>query len=208
MIQIIGPDRVGDTTYRIVEGTMTNNAARIANWDWYAAACRTGADIPSRMEMRDYGRECALAYILEGDTITDAVTKATKHMYHRCYDDAKGYIKRTTGDRDRMMAVTSSVDTNEAMFLDPNDPHQTTGAKGYYHHTKYYDNHRWFETADLIARLDLPDDEKQILTFIALGYTTKEIAETVGLKRTTLAMRLPKIMERIRDTCRTAISSL
>ena len=203
-MQRLGPAHVGDDTYRIVESTMMNNANRIVGWDWYQAAWHTGAAIPTRMEMRNYGRECALAYILEGDTITAAVTKGTKLMYHRAYDDAKGYIKHVGGERDRAMAVTSLVDTNTTLLNDAS----TKGDRGYYHHSKYYDNHQWFETADLIARLTLPAEEKEILSLIALGYSTKEIAAQVGLKRTTLTMRLPKIMERIREQCRTALKAL
>jgi hypothetical protein len=207
MIQIIGPDMVGNDTYRIVEATMMNNANRIAGYDWYAAACQTGTAIPTKMQMRNYGRECALAYVLEGETITAAVTLATKLMYHRTYDDAKGYIKRTTGDRDRMIAVTSIVDTQSWAFDDEWDP-ALRGSFAARSRLQYRDNHGWFETADLIARLDLPDQEKQILSLIALGYSTKDIADQIGLKRTTLTMRLPKLMERIRETCLTALKAL
>ena len=154
--------------------------------------------------MRNYGRECALAYIMEGDSITEAVTKATKLMYRRCYDDAKGYIKHVGGERDRAEAVTSLVDTQTTLLNDAT----ATGDRAFFHHSKYYDDHGLFEVADLIARLEIPAQEKQVLGLIALGYGTKEIAEQVGLKRTTLSMRLPKIMERIREQCRTAISSL
>ena len=204
-MQRLGPQHVGDDTYRIVESTMMNNAKRITGYDWYQAARTSGTYIPGRQEMRDYGRECALAYIMEGDTITEAVTKAIKLVYHRVYDDARGYIKHVGGDRDRAVAVTSLVDTQTVLLV---EELRTPGMEGFFQHTKYWDNHGWFETADLIARLEIPGEEKEILSLIALGYGTKEIAETVGLKRTTLSMRLPKIMERIREQCRTAISSL
>ena len=208
MMQRLGPAHVGDDTYRIVEATMMNNAKRITGYDWYAAAGHTGTDIPTKMEMRNYGRECALAYILEGDTITAAVAKAIKHVYHRAYDDAKGDIKHVGGGRDRAMAVSSLVDTNMVILDDRSTDGLATGMRAAYLKLQYLDNHRWFETADLIARLDLPAEEKQILTYIALGYTTKDIAAEIGVKRTTLAMRLPKIMERIREQCRTALKAL
>ena len=200
---MIGPDRVGDDTYRIVEATMMNNAKRIITYDWYQAAWHTGTTIPSYMQMRNYGREAALAYTLEGDTITAAVTKATKHMYHYAYDEARGYIKHAGGERDRCVAVTSLVDTQTTLL----NEHVSQGTRGAYRKLQYRDNHRWFETADLISRLDATGEEKGILSLIALGYSTKEIAESVGLKRTTLVMRLPKLMERIREQCRTAINS-
>ena len=200
---MIGPDRVGDDTYRIVEATMMNNAKRIVGYDWYQAAWHTGTTIPSYMEMRNYGRECALAYVLEGDTITVAVTKATKLMYRYAYDEARGYIKHAGGTRDRCVAVTSLVDTNTTLLNEA----ASQGTRSAYLKLQYRDNHRWFEAADLISRLDVTGEEKGILSLIALGYTVKEIAESVGVKRTTLAMRLPKLMERIREQCRTAINS-
>jgi hypothetical protein len=198
MMQRIGPEHVGKDTYRIIEATMMNNAKRIVGYNWYQAAYPNGT-VPTRTEMRDYGRECALAYILEGDTYDQALRKATKHMYHRCYDDARNYIKYVGGNRDRVQAVTSLVETNTG------DGTGIAAARSRQAFTEnpttwHVDDHHWFETCDMITRLPIPDLDKQVLTLIAAGYKHREIGETLGIKRTTITMMVPRIAERIR-TC-------
>ena len=205
MTQRIGPEHVGNDTYRIIEATMMNNAKRITSYNWYVAA-RPNGTVPTRIEMRNYGRECALAYILEGETWDQALRKATKHMYHRCWDDARGYVKYVGGKRERVQAVTSIVSTitsdlgiagtrsRQAYEDNPNSWH--------------VDNHHWFETCDMITRLPLPDLDKQVLTLVAGGYNHREIGETLGIKRTTITMMMPRIAERIRTSLGAGNSSL
>ncbi len=203
-MQRIGPEHVGKDTYRIVEATMMNNAKRITGWNWYQAAYPLGT-VPGRTEMRNYGRECALAYILDGETWDQSLRKATKHMYDRCYDDAKTYIKYDNGKRQRCQATTSLVETNtgdgtgvaaaRSREAFDNNPH-------YFH----VDNHHWFETCDMITRLPIPDLDKQVLTLVAAGYKHREIGEVLGIKRTTITMMMPRITERIRK-CLDAESS-
>ena len=65
--QYITPDMVGEIVYRKAEAIMMSNANRICGWDWYQAAYPLGV-APTRMEMRNYGRECALAYHHDGHT--------------------------------------------------------------------------------------------------------------------------------------------
>ena len=64
---------VGELTYRRAEGSITNNAKRMRGYDWFNAARSGGTQMPSLHEMRQYGRECALAYILEGVPFNEAI---------------------------------------------------------------------------------------------------------------------------------------
>lgn len=194
MTQYIIPDMVGTATYRKAEACMTNNAKRIIGWDWYQTARPLGI-APTMKEMRDYGRECALAYILEGHPEREAYQLATRHMYQRAYDDIRGYVRHTGGDRDRVEATTSIVSTQT--FHTPYEANNLWA----------WQDHRWFELCDAIARLDLNQQEKKILVLLAAGWTKKETAEEVGLKRTTLVMRIPRIAEKIGAAWRTIVSS-
>jgi len=209
MIQRITPDMVGADIYQMTEACITNNAKRMMHYDWYAAARSTGSQLPGLVEMRNYGRECTLAYVLEGKPIEEALKLGTSHMYHRVYDDARNLIRNFGygGGRDKIQAITSVVDTHTASAFDERGEQVSAATTGAYNKLIHFDDNRMFETLDWIAAMPLPDMDKHVLTLYAVGYTTTEAAAELGIGRTTLVMRIPKIAERMRDIWSTESSS-
>jgi len=176
-LQRITPEMVGEDTYQHVEACIAQNVRRMQGYNWYNAG-RTVGVAPGFFEMRDYGRECALAYLTQGTPFNDAIQQGTRHAYDRAYGDISGYIRNTGSKREGTVAVTSLTNTFTTHF--------------------YHDDYRWFEVCDMIASLPFPDMDKEMLVLYAAGWTHNEVAKHAGINRTTAVMRAKRIGERIR----------
>lgn len=172
--RMIGPERVGQDTYEIIEGSLRIQLNKMRHYDWWQAGTLSGS-IPTEWEALQYGREHALAHILDGVKIPEAVNMGVKAMYQFAYGEVRDTIRRNHGTCTSATSVTDvTVHTVDA----------GTGE---------------FDVLEAVASSGLSDVQKRLVTRFMYGWTRAEAARAEGLSVRTGGRRFDAALDVLKE---------